>query len=276
MEYPEEGALNIYTDGSMLPGPRRGGTGIIFILLNSDGEEETYEPPTSGFMGATNNQMELQACVEALRSATAQSPHFDPRRYRKIIIFSDSLYVADNYATALFTWSKNGWAKRNGAPVENAAQWKDLVRLVLKADRRGKRVEIRWVKGKKSPRTKAVDKLAKQAARTAPDRQLTPARTRRKRTSRALERGSVKMEGQRLTIRITKTEFQRLHQLTKCWYEVLSAKSPFKGCFDVIYAEPPINVRAGHTYYVRVNEETANPRIAKLFREVEQIRTPSG
>ena len=275
MEYPEEGALNIYTDGSMLPGPRRGGTGIIFVLLNSGGEEETYEPPTSGFMGATNNQMELQACVEALRSATAQSPYFDPRRYRKIIIFSDSLYVADNYATALFTWSKNGWAKRNGAPVENAGQWKDLVRLVLKADRRGKRIEIRWVKGKKSPRTKAVDKLAKQAARTAPDRQLTPARTRRKCTSQALERGSVKMEGQRLTIRITKTEFQRLHQLTKCWYEVLSAKSPFNGYFDVIYAEPAINVRAGHTYYVRVNEDTANPRIARLLREIEKIRTPS-
>lgn len=132
----------------MLPAPRRGGTGIIFILLNSDGNEETYQPPTSGYMGATNNQMELQACVEALRLATAQSPHFDPRRYHKIVIFSDSLYVADNYTTALFTWSKNGWTKRDGAPVDNAVQWKDLVRLVGKADRRGKRVEIRLGQGK--------------------------------------------------------------------------------------------------------------------------------
>lgn len=76
------------------------------------------------------------------------------------------------------------------------------------------------------------------------------------------------MEGQRLTIRIVKTEFQPLHRLVKCWYEVLSAKSPFKGCFDVIYAEPGMDVRAGHAYYVRVNEETANPRIVKVFREV--------
>jgi len=269
LEYLEEEALNIYTDGSMLPGPRRGGTGIIFILLDSDGNEEAYEPPTSGYMGATNNQMELQACVEALRLATAQNPRFDSRRYRKIVIFSDSLYVADNYTTALFTWSKNGWTKRDGAPVDNAAQWKELVRLIGKADRRGKRVEIRWVKGKKSPRTKAVDKLAKKAAREAPDRQLTPARVRRKRTSRVLERGSVAMEGQRLTIRIIKTEFQPLHRLTKCWYEVLSAKSSYRGCFDVIYAEPESNVRAGHSYYIRVNEQTANPRIAKVFREVE-------
>lgn len=269
LDYPEEEALNIYTDGSMLPAPRRGGTGIIFILLDFDGNEETYQPPTSGYMGATNNQMELQACVEALRLATAQSPRFDPGRYRKIVIFSDSIYVADNYTTALFTWSKNGWTKRDDALVDNAVQWKELVRLIGKADRRGKRVEIRWVKGKKSPRTKAVDKLAKKTAREAPDRQLTPARVRRKRTTKALERGSVAMEGQRLTIRIIKTEFQPLHRLVKCWYEVLSAKSPYRGCFDVIYAEPDIDVRAGHSYHVRVNDETANPRLVKVFREVD-------
>jgi hypothetical protein len=33
VDYPEDDALNIYTDGSMLPGPRRGGTGVAFILI---------------------------------------------------------------------------------------------------------------------------------------------------------------------------------------------------------------------------------------------------
>jgi ribonuclease HI len=269
MEYPEEDALNIYTDGSMLPKPRRGGTGIIFILINEDGEEESYEPPTTGYAGATNNQMELEACVEALGLATAQHPYFARSRYRKIVFFSDSLYLVDNFMTAISTWSRNGWEKRDGGPVDNAKQWKDLVRLFNRADRQHKRIEIRWVRGKTSPRTKAVDKLAKSTAKAAPDRQLNPARIRRKRTKRALERGSVKMEGQRLTIRITKTEFQPLHRLTKCWYEVLSAKSPFKGRFDVVYADDTIDVSAGHRYHVRVNEEPANPRIAKVFREVE-------
>jgi ribonuclease HI len=37
MEYPEEGALNIYTDGSCLPKPRRGGLAGLFILINDDG-----------------------------------------------------------------------------------------------------------------------------------------------------------------------------------------------------------------------------------------------
>jgi hypothetical protein len=31
MEYPGENALNIYTDGSMLFGPRRGGAGLLFM-----------------------------------------------------------------------------------------------------------------------------------------------------------------------------------------------------------------------------------------------------
>lgn len=270
MEYPEEDTLNVYTDGSMLPKPRRGGTGIIFILINQDGEEEKYEPPTTGYTGATNNQMELEACVEALMLATAQHPYFDRSLYRKIIIFTDSLYVADHYQTAISTWSRNGWLKRDGAPVDNARQWKELVRLFGRAGRQQKRVEIRWVKGKKSPRTRAVDKLAKKTAGAAPDRQLNPARIRRKRTKEVLERGSVKMEGQRLTIRITKSEFQPLHRLTKCWYEVLSSKSPFKGRFDIIYAEETMDLRGGRAYHVRVNQETSNPRITKVFREVEK------
>lgn len=269
MEYPEEDALNIYTDGSMLPAPRRGGTGIIFILIDRGGEEEEYQPPTTGYLGATNNQMELQACVDALRLATSQNPRFDPSRYRKIVIFTDSQYVAGCSQTAIFTWSKNGWLKRDGAPVDNARQWKNLVRLIRRASNRGKRVDIRWVPGKKSPRTKAVDKLAKKTAKMVTDRQLAPARVRRKRTAKILEHGSVKMQGQRLTIRITKTEFQPLHRLTKCWYEVLSAKSPFHGCFDIIYAEEGMDLRAGHCYYVRVNEETANSRVVKIFREVD-------
>lgn len=269
LEYPEEDALNIYTDGSMLPTPRRGGTGIIFILINGDGEEEEYEPPTTGYTGATNNQMELEACVQALALATGQRPRFEPSRYRKIIVFTDSQYVSDNYKTAIFTWSKNGWLKKDGSPVDNATQWKDLIRLFNRASRLRKRVEIRWIPGKKSPRTKAVDKLAKKTARLAPGRQLSPARVRRKITSKPLERGSVRMEGQRLTIRITKTEFQRLHRLTKCWYEVLSARSRFKEFFDVIYAEEAIDLRAGHCYHVRVNQETANPRVIKIFSEVD-------
>lgn len=269
VDYPEEDALNIYTDGSMLPGPRRGGTGVIFILINDDGEEEEDAPYLPGYTGATNNQMEIRAPLEALKLALGRHPPFALDRYRKIIVFTDSQYVYNHHGTAMFTWASNGWVKKDGAPVDNAADWKELVALIRKAGRGGKRFEMRWIPGKKTARGKAVDKQAKLSAATAPDRLLRPATVRRKRSKRELDRGSVAMEGQRLTIRITKSEFQPLHRLVKYWYEVRSKKSPFHDRRDVIYADPSLPLKAGHTYHVRVNEETTNPRIAKLFREVD-------
>lgn len=269
VDYPEEDALNIYTDGSMLPGPRRGGAGVIFIVINDDGEDEEVAPYLPGYTAATNNQMEIRAVVEALKLALGQHPPFDPRRYRKIIVFTDSQYVFNNHGAAMFTWSSNGWAKKDGSPVDNAVDWKEFVALIRKASRAGKRFEMRWVPGKKTVRGKAVDKQAKLSAATAPARLLRPSTVRRKRSKRELERGSVEMKGQRLTIRITKSEYQPLHTLTKYWYEVRSKKSPFHDCRDVIYADPSLPLKAGHTYYVRVNKETSNPRVAKLFREVE-------
>lgn len=269
VDYPEEDALNIYTDGSMLPAPRRGGTGVIFILINEAGDEEEDVPYLPGYTGATNNQMEIRAPVEALKLALGRHPPFDPSQYRKIIVFTDSQYVANYYKTAMFTWSSNGWVKKGGAPVDNAADWKELVGLIRKAGNARKRVEIRWIKGKKTVRGKAADREAKSSAASAADRQLRPFAIRRKRSKRELERGSVQMEGQRLTIRITKSEAQRIHGVAKYWYEVRSKKSPFYDYRDVIYADLGLPIRAGHTYHVRVNEETANPRIVKLFREVE-------
>lgn len=268
MEYPVEEALNIYTDGSSLPKPRRGGLAALFLLINEDGEEETYEPVMQGYSGATNNQMELEACIQALRQATTQQPHFDRSRFRKVVIHTDSVYVAGYYETALFTWSKNRWHKRDGAPVDNAGQWKELVGLIGRSRRQGKPVQIKWVPGKSSPRTKLVDKAAKRAAKYPPDRQLVPSELRRKKTERPIEIGSVAMEGQQMTINVFKTEYQRLHGLVKVWYSVLSKRSPYHRRASVIYADPALPLRRGHDFRVRVNGDTANPRIVKVFAEV--------
>ncbi len=269
MEYPDEDALNIYTDGSMLPGPRRGGLAGLFILINEDGKEETYPLPPRGYAGATNNQMELEACVQALRLATSQQPPFDRSRYRKIVIRTDAEYVAGNYETALFSWSRNGWLRRGGAPLDNASQWKELARLLKRSANQARPVKIKWVPGKKSPRTKAVDRDAKKAARIAPPHQLTPSQVRRKRSEKPIEIGSVGMCGQMMTIHVFKSEYLPLHKLVKCWYTVESRKSPYRGCADIIYADPVLPLRRGHTFRVRVNEDTDNPRVVKVFEEVE-------
>ncbi|MGH7490033.1 MAG: RNase H family protein, partial [bacterium] len=241
----------------------------LFLLINEEGEEETYPLEPVGYSGATNNQMELEACVRALRLATSQNPPFDRSRYRKIVIRTDAEYVAGNYETALFTWSGNGWLKRSGAPVDNATQWKELVQFIRRSTRQGKPVTIKWVPGKRSPRTKVVDKAAKKAAKTASPRQLVPSEVRRKRSSHPIELGSVGMEGQLMTINVFKTEYQRLHHLVKCWYTVESRKSRFRDRADVIYADPSLPLRRGHSFRVRVNDNTANPRVLKVFAEID-------
>jgi ribonuclease HI len=266
VEYPEENALNIYTDGSMLPRPRRGGAGILFVLVDSEGNEEQLEEVLSGFADATQNQMELEAPIQALKMVTGRHPPFDQSRYRKIVIKTDATYVANNFGTAAAVWSRNGWKTRDGKPVDNAPQWKELVRLAALSSKQGKRVSVVRVPGKKSPRTKAVDKLAKTSARGASRRQLKPAEVRRKRTDQPIEIGGVVMNGQTMTIHIFKTEYQPLHRLSKYWYSVVSEDSPYYGRASVIYSE--LHHLRRRVYRVRVNEDTNDPRIVEEFGEV--------
>jgi hypothetical protein len=49
-------------------------------------------------------------------------------------------------------------------------------------------------------------------------------------------------------------------------YEVISAGSPFLGKVDIMYATTVL--AAGHAYFVQVNQDTANPRIVRVFREL--------
>lgn len=58
----DETALNIYVDGASLPGPRRGGLGIRFFWVDAQGHVQSeVEPFPYSHVGASNNQMELEA-----------------------------------------------------------------------------------------------------------------------------------------------------------------------------------------------------------------------
>ena len=100
MEYPEENALNIYTDGSMLQSPWRGGAGLLFIAVDNEGNEDRREEMLAGWSGATQNQMELEAVIQGLKMATGRRPPFDPSTYRRIVVKTDATYVAANFGAA--------------------------------------------------------------------------------------------------------------------------------------------------------------------------------
>lgn len=256
-----ENALNVFTDGSSLRSPRRGGIGIRFIRVDSTGFEEHQDAHSAGYKGATNNQMELKACIVALQEAM---------RLRlvdgvaKVVFHTDSLYVADNIGRAMFEWPKTRWQLRSGRPVLNADLWKELTSLMKKL---GKRVEFRWVKGHaKNIHNRAADRLARQSASLPTNKPLSVVHVRRKLTEESVDVGSVPMNGQRMTIRIITTEHLSVQDIWKSKYEVVSPRSRFRGLVDIIFSEDLL--AAGHTYFVQVNHETDNPRIAKILREI--------
>jgi ribonuclease HI len=79
-----EDAINIFTDGSSYSGPRKGGMGILFVVINIDGHEESFEHVPQGHKGANNQQMELQACVEAFDHLLSKYSPVSLSDYRKV------------------------------------------------------------------------------------------------------------------------------------------------------------------------------------------------
>jgi len=264
-----ENALHIYTDGSSLPSPRRGGIGIRFLLIDSQGREEIIDSRHAGYRGATNNQMELQACIVALEEARDREL---ATSVAKIVVHSDSQYVVENVNQAKFTWPKRRWMTRPGTPVLNADLWKRLVRAIKSA---GLRVDFQWVQGHSGdPHNRAVDKMAKGSAKSTPGPALSVVSVRKKWTREPVSIGSVRMLGQRLSIRVVTCEWLHQQKLWKLKYEVISRASPFLGKVDIIFATDALPVLAdGHAYFVQVNQDTANPRIVRVFR---QLTDPDG
>lgn len=266
MEYLDDRDINIFTDGSSYNRPRRGGIGIRFVTVDAGGEEHVEDYPLPGTSQATNQQMELRASIEALHAVVTRRAPIQDREYRRIVIWTDSQYVVDNYTRALLEWQSNKWMTRAGNPVANAPQWKELLKVAHKT---GLRVEFKWVKGHKhSAHNKAVDKLAKASAKGLTGAPVAIAKVRRKKSGRPTEVGSVGMRGQRMTVRIIEDRFERLSRMNRYRYEVVSAKSDFRGCVDFIFSDESIHLSAGHTYYVQVNNEQSRPRVVKMFREV--------
>ena len=142
----DEDALNIYTDGSSFSGPRAGGIGIVFVIVNSAGDEEVInEFDYPGYRQATNNEMELEACIKGLEDALNQE---SLQQYKNITIHTDSRYIVDNYKTAMFVWPTTKWKSRQtGRPILHVDQWKRLVRLLKHAYQDRRNVSIKWVKG---------------------------------------------------------------------------------------------------------------------------------
>lgn len=262
----DETALTIYTDGSSFSDPRRGGMGIVYVTVNDAGDPVPEEYLPVGYESATNNQMELEAPIEALTYLLKGHTSVDLSKYHKIIIRMDSRYVVDNFKNAKFNWSRNHWRNRDGRPIDNAIQWKRLLKIEKQI---GKRVEFEWVKGhKKSENNKAADKLARKSALGVVKVPMTVSTPRRKYSDQETRRGNIPMLGQELKIHIISEEMQRLQKIWKYRYEVISDNGYCEGNPDFAYSEATLLFRAHHSYRVRMGVDQEYPQIVELLEEI--------
>lgn len=139
----------VYTDGACAGNPGPGGWAWAEApdgaRTGSGGEAHT-----------TNQRMEIQAVLEALRAV--QGP---------VTIVSDSTYVVNCFRDRWWVrWQANGWKNAKKQPVANTDLWKPLVELVNE-----RTPEFRWVKGHSGdPMNDLVDRLAVAAAALAASR----------------------------------------------------------------------------------------------------------
>lgn len=256
----DSNALTIYTDGSFYPANRCGGFSMLFIFPEHLNKENINVTPY-GYQKTTNNQMELKACCSALSESLKLE-----KEWQRIIIYTDSSYVCNNYDSARYRWCNNHWCNDYGRPVSNSDIWKELLVNVKKTRCS---VDIRWVKGhSKSENNKLVDRMAKVSARKAVNKPLTLVGARRKISNKKTELGSVLILGQRISIRIITAEY--LPQgFYKYKYEIISSSSHYSGCVDMIYSD--ISLRVGHKFSVRLNDDKKFPKITKVYRDITKI-----
>lgn len=261
----KENILYVYTDGSSLPKPRRGGIGVCYVQVDNAGNEMKIEADLGGYKNGTNNEMELKAVIEGLKKI---SDYNFQASYNLIEVRTDSRYVVDNKSSAIFNWSQNDWCNADGKPIENALLWKELIK-VLKAI--GKRVEFRWVKGHaKDQYNKVVDRLAKQSAKALLHDPLVVTKLRRKKFGVSTKMGSIGMDGQLVSLYIINDSFLKLPNVSKYRCQVISKVSEYYKNIDMIYSEHH-HLKSGHSYRVKLNSSQKNPRILDVIREIVKI-----
>jgi ribonuclease HI len=141
-------AVTVYTDGSCLGNPGRGG----WAWAIPDG------PFASGADAQTTNQrMEVTAVLEALRALRPAAGDAG------IDVVSDSTYVVNCFRDRWWAgWHRRNWRNSQGKPVANRDLWEPLIELALDPV---VPVRFRWVRGHSGDRwNDVVDQLATEAA----------------------------------------------------------------------------------------------------------------
>ena len=135
-------SIKVYTDGACKGNPGVGGWGV-YIKTNSY-EKDLY----GGELETTNNQMEMQAALEALKYLKDKN--------ELIELYTDSNYLRQGITEWIHNWKRNNWKTAAKKPVANRELWIQISDLNDKMN-----VEWHWVKGHAGdPGNERADQLA--------------------------------------------------------------------------------------------------------------------
>lgn len=119
--------VTIHSDGGCHGNPGPGGWGAVLEYGKHRREINGGVPAT------TNNRMELQAAIEALR--ILKEPCV-------IEFHTDSQYVRQGISQWIAGWKRNGWRTSTKQPVKNADLWRQLDTATAMH-----KIQWNWVKG---------------------------------------------------------------------------------------------------------------------------------
>lgn len=219
--------------------------------------------------------MELTACVKAFEEI---SKYPNIRRFRRIIVFSDSTYLTDNQNRAMWDWPRNKYRKTTGGLVENADIWEKWLKGRRKLSRLLWEIQIDlvWKERRSNDHMKAVDKLAKRASGAcgSDGKPFRAVGVRRHRMP--VKPGAVNFFGQKMTIYVVTSEEMKVQKMNKYSCQVISRGSAYYRQKDIIYS--PHQLKEGHRYTVTCTERQDDPgtcdiqihRKYKTKKEIEQ------
>ena len=134
--------VKIFTDGSCSPNPGPGGWGVVILSVNGKKQELSGKVQET-----TNNRMELQAALEALKFLHSPCA---------VQLYTDSRYLQNGITSWIDAWRKKNWITSEGKPVSNRDLWEALDHVVMQHE-----VQWIWVKGHAdNPYNEEADNLA--------------------------------------------------------------------------------------------------------------------
>jgi ribonuclease HI len=132
--------VSIWTDGGCRGNPGPGGWGALLVFKDKEKKIKGFKKET------TNNQMELTAAIEALK--TLKYPC-------SVELWTDSKYVKNGITIWIYDWIKKNWPKR----IKNQSLWRQLHKQTQKHN-----ISWHWIKGHShNIGNEIADELANQA-----------------------------------------------------------------------------------------------------------------